>query len=58
MRRCAPRRGSARLPAGSGLYDVRVSGADGDTVAEFRGHTRIISGKVLPEADPAVTPDR
>ncbi len=24
----------------SAIYDVRVSGADGDVVAEFRGHTR------------------
>jgi acyl-CoA thioesterase len=32
-----------RMHAGrSGIYDVRVSTADGDLVAEFRGHTRTI----------------
>ncbi len=35
-----------RMHAGrSGMYDVRVSTADGDLVAEFRGHTRSIRGK-------------
>ena len=29
----------------SGIYDVRVSTADGELVAEFRGHTRTIRGK-------------
>ncbi len=29
----------------SGLYDVRVSTAGGDLVAEFRGHTRTLRGK-------------
>ncbi len=28
----------------SGIYDVRVTGASGDVVAEFRGHTRTIAG--------------
>ncbi len=28
----------------SGIYDVRVTGADGGLVAEFRGHTRAIDG--------------
>lgn len=28
----------------SGIYDVRVTGAEGDVVAEFRGHTRLIGG--------------
>jgi acyl-CoA thioesterase len=28
----------------SGIYDVRVSTADGDLVAEFRGHTRTLRG--------------
>jgi len=29
----------------SGMYDVRVTTADGTLVAEFRGHTRTIRGK-------------
>ena len=32
-----------RMRAGrSGMYDVRVSAADGDLVAEFRGHSRTL----------------
>jgi acyl-CoA thioesterase len=31
--------------ARSGIYDVRVTGAEGDVVAEFRGHTRTIGGR-------------
>ena len=35
-----------RMRAGrSGIYDVRVATADGELVAEFRGHTRTIRGK-------------
>ena len=35
-----------RMRAGrSGMYDVRVSTADGELVAEFRGHTRVIRSK-------------
>jgi acyl-CoA thioesterase len=35
-----------RMHAGrSGMYDVRVSTAEGELVAEFRGHTRTIRGK-------------
>ena len=35
-----------RMHAGrSGMYDVRVSTADGELVAEFRGHTRTIRSK-------------
>jgi acyl-CoA thioesterase len=30
---------------GSGIYDVRVSGADGEMVAEFRGHSRTTGGR-------------
>jgi acyl-CoA thioesterase len=37
--------------ARSGIYDVRVTGAGADTVAEFRGHTRAIRGGFFP-ADP------
>jgi acyl-CoA thioesterase len=28
----------------SGIYDVRVFGADGEVLAEYRGHTRTIPG--------------
>jgi acyl-CoA thioesterase len=28
----------------SGIYDVQVTGADGEPVAEFRGHTRLSGG--------------
>lgn len=31
--------------ARSGIYDVRVSGADGSVVAEFRGHSRTTGEK-------------
>lgn len=34
----------------SGLYDVRVSGADGTVVAEFRGHSRT-TGEKFPVAE-------
>ncbi len=35
-----------RMHAGrSGMYDVRVCTAEGELVAEFRGHTRTIRGK-------------
>lgn len=35
-----------RMHAGrSGIYDVRISTADGALVAEFRGHTRTIRGR-------------
>ena len=29
----------------SGMYDVRVTSAAGELVAEFRGHTRTIRGQ-------------
>ena len=32
----------------SGIYDVRVTGAGADTVAEFRGHTRTVPGAFFP----------
>ena len=39
-----------RMRAGrSGIYDVRVSTADGELVAEFRGHTRTHPGKAEAE---------
>jgi acyl-CoA thioesterase len=31
----------------SGLYDVRVTGSDGEVVAEFRGQTRLSGGRFL-----------
>ncbi|HZT47893.1 MAG TPA: hydroxyphenylacetyl-CoA thioesterase PaaI [Hyphomicrobiaceae bacterium] len=33
----------------SGIYDVTVKAATGETIAEFRGHTRTIRGKLVPE---------
>jgi acyl-CoA thioesterase len=35
--------------ARSGIYDVRVTGADGAVVAELRGHSRLTGGRVAPE---------
>jgi phenylacetic acid degradation protein PaaD len=35
----------------SGIYDVSVASADGTVIAEFRGHSRVIPGTWLPEAD-------
>ncbi|WP_245524089.1 hydroxyphenylacetyl-CoA thioesterase PaaI [Methylobacterium nonmethylotrophicum] len=32
----------------SGIYDVTVTDAEGRVVAEFRGHSRIVPGTVLP----------
>jgi len=34
----------------SGLYDVRVTNQDGVAVAEFRGHSRTLKDKLLPDA--------
>ncbi|MFN4059254.1 MAG: hydroxyphenylacetyl-CoA thioesterase PaaI [Paracoccus hibiscisoli] len=31
----------------SGLYDVTVTGADGTLIAEFRGHSRTVKGRIL-----------
>jgi acyl-CoA thioesterase len=33
----------------TGMYDVRVTGADGTVVAEMRGHTRLSGGKFFAE---------
>jgi acyl-CoA thioesterase len=33
----------------SGLYDVRVTGADGGVVAEMRGHSRLLGGRFFAE---------
>ena len=35
----------------SGIYDVSVASAEGTVIAEFRGHSRVISGTWLPETD-------
>lgn len=32
----------------SGIYDVRITNQEGETVAEFRGHSRTIKGTLLP----------
>lgn len=32
----------------SGIYDIRVTRADGETIAEFRGHSRTVKGTHLP----------
>ncbi|WP_136657275.1 hydroxyphenylacetyl-CoA thioesterase PaaI [Nitratireductor sp. XY-223] len=32
----------------SGIYDIRVTRGDGETVAEFRGHSRTVKGTHLP----------
>ena len=32
-----------------GIYDIRVTNQRGETVAEIRGHSRTVSGKLLPE---------
>ena len=37
--------------ARSGIYDVRVTGADGGAVAELRGHSRLTGGRVVPERE-------
>jgi len=34
----------------SGIYDVQVT-VDDEVIAEFRGHSRVIPGKWLPETD-------
>jgi acyl-CoA thioesterase len=34
----------------SGIYDVTVRTEAGETIAEFRGHSRSIRGVLVPEA--------
>jgi acyl-CoA thioesterase len=36
----------------SGLYDVTVTGEDGPVIAEFRGHSRMIEGEIIPGLAP------
>jgi acyl-CoA thioesterase len=31
----------------SGIYDIAVTGSDGNVIAEFRGHSRVIEGKLV-----------
>jgi acyl-CoA thioesterase len=31
----------------SGIYDITVTGSDGKVIAEFRGHSRVIEGKLV-----------
>ncbi|WP_029057302.1 hydroxyphenylacetyl-CoA thioesterase PaaI [Stappia stellulata] len=37
----------------SGITDVTVTNADGETIAEFRGNSRTIRGTLIPETDTA-----
>ena len=39
-----------------GIYDVRVTNQDGEVIAEFRGHSRAILGRLVPEDDERETP--
>jgi len=39
----------------SGIYDVTVTLATGEVVAEFRGHSRTIAGTLLEPAAPSAT---
>jgi acyl-CoA thioesterase len=36
----------------SGLYDVTVTGEEGSVIAEFRGHSRMIEGEIVPGLAP------
>lgn len=36
------------LSGRAGIYDVRVTTQDGTTIAEFRGHSRVIGGTFFP----------
>ncbi|MBQ0824731.1 hydroxyphenylacetyl-CoA thioesterase PaaI [Microvirga terrae] len=40
----------------SGIYDVTVRNGQGETVAEFRGHSRTIAGTLLASDDTEKTP--
>lgn len=37
----------------SGIYDVRITRADGTVIAEFRGHSRAINRTLLPDSGTA-----
>ena len=52
LARCWSRTRVERMHAGrSGMYDVRVSTAEGELVAEFRGHTRTIQARRRQKAE-------
>lgn len=38
--------------ARSGLYDVTVTSEEGPVIAEFRGHSRMIEGEIIPGLAP------
>jgi acyl-CoA thioesterase len=40
----------------NGIYDIRVTNQRGESVAEFRGWSRTVSGTHLPEADADARP--
>jgi acyl-CoA thioesterase len=42
----------------SGIYDVTVRNGQGEVVAEFRGHSRTISGTLLPSGADETEPTR
>lgn len=42
----------------NGIYDVCVTNQRGETVAEFRGHSRTVDGRLLPEAATDADPGR
>jgi acyl-CoA thioesterase len=54
--RCTERHRAGR----SGIYDITVSTGDGRIVAEFRGHSRSIEGRLLdqPAARPHIPEDK
>ncbi len=33
----------------SGIYDIRVTNQNGEHIAEFRGHSRVVKGTLVPE---------
>ena len=39
-------------PARSGLYDVTVTSEQGPVIGEFRGHSRMIEGEIIPGLAP------
>lgn len=45
------------LSGRSGIYDVLVTAEDGEAVAEFRGHSRVIPGTFFPDLDVSAKPD-
>ena len=35
----------------SGIYDIRVTNQNGEHIAEFRGHSRVVKGTLVPESN-------